>query len=103
MFVERTRSALSELMSRRLDDVRLAVMMLDGVEIADRTHVVALGISTEGHKIPLGLWEGSTENATLARTLLADLVDRGLDLEQAIPVRDRRRQGAAPGDPRRLR
>jgi hypothetical protein len=26
-------------------------------------------------KIPLGLWEGSTENATLARTLLADLVD----------------------------
>ena len=28
--------------------------------------------------------EGSTENATLARTLLADLVDRGLDPEQAI-------------------
>jgi transposase-like protein len=30
------------------------------------------------------LWEGSTENATLARTLLADLVDRGLDPGQAI-------------------
>src|SRR4051812_9675856 len=84
MFVKRTRTALSELMSRRLDDVRLAVMMLDGLEIADRTHVVALSISTEGHKIPLGLWEGSTENATLARTLLADLLDRGLDPEQAI-------------------
>ncbi len=84
MFIERTRTALSELMSRRLDDVRLAVMMLDGLEIAERTHVVALGISTEGVKIPLGLWEGSTENATLARTLLADLVDRGLDPEQAI-------------------
>ena len=84
MFVERTRTALGELMSRRLDDVRLAVMMLDGLEIAERTHVVALGITTEGVKIPLGLWEGSTENATLARTLLADLVDRGLDPEQAI-------------------
>jgi putative transposase len=84
MFVERTRSALGELMSRRLDDVRLAVMMLDGIEIAERTHVVALGITTGGVKIPLGLWEGSTENATLARTLLADLVDRGLDPEQAI-------------------
>ena len=57
---------------------------LDGLEIAERTHVVALGISTDGVKIPLGLWEGSTENATLARTLLADLVDRGLDPEQAI-------------------
>src|SRR5215218_2888794 len=79
MFIERTRTALSDLMARRLDDVRLAVMMLDGLEIAERTHVVALGISTDGVKIPLGLWEGSTENATLARTLLADLVDRGLD------------------------
>ena len=84
MFIERTRTALSELMGRRLEDVRLAVMMLDGVQIADRTHVVALGITTEGVKVPLGLWEGSTENATLARTLLADLVDRGLDPEQAI-------------------
>jgi transposase-like protein len=84
LFIERTRTALSELMGRRLDDMRLAVMMLDGLEIADRTHVVALGISTEGVKIPLGLWEGSTENAALARALLADLVDRGLDPEQAI-------------------
>ena len=84
MFIEKTRTALGELMGRRLDDVRLAVMMLDGLEIAGRVHVVALGISTEGVKVPLGLWEGSTENATLARSLLADLVDRGLDPGQAI-------------------
>jgi putative transposase len=84
LFIERTRTALGELMGRRLDDVRLAVMMLDGLEIAERTHVVALGISTEGVKIPLGLWEGSTENATLVSMLLADLVDRGLDPDQAI-------------------
>ena len=84
VFIERTRTALEELMGRRLDDVRLAVMMLDGLDIAERTHIVALGISTDGVKIPLGLWEGSTENATLARSLLADLVDRGLDPSQAI-------------------
>lgn len=83
-FVERTATALEELMSRGLEDMRLAAMMLDGLEIAERTHVVALGITTEGVKLPLGLWEGSTENATLARTLLADLVDRGLDPEQGI-------------------
>ncbi len=84
LFIERTRTALEALMGRRLDDVRLAVMMLDGIDIADRTPVVALGISTDGVKIPLGLWEGPTENATLARSLLADLVDRGLDPGQAI-------------------
>jgi transposase-like protein len=84
MFIEKTRTALEELMCRRLDDMRLAVMMLDGLEIADRVHVVALGVTTEGVKVPLGLWEGSTENATLARTLLSDLVERGLDPGQAI-------------------
>ena len=83
-FVERTRRALGELMSRRLDDVRLAVMMLDGLELQGRTNVVALGITTEGVKIPLGLWEGSTENATVATALLSDLVERGLDPEQGI-------------------
>ena len=52
MFIESTRTALEELMARRLDDVRLAVMMLDGLEIADRTHVVALGITTDGREDP---------------------------------------------------
>src|SRR5229473_3754427 len=83
-FIERTRRSLGELMSRRLDDVRLAVMMIDGLELQGRTNVVALGITTEGVKIPLGLWEGSTENATVATALLADLVERGLDPVQGI-------------------
>jgi transposase-like protein len=65
-FVERTREALSELMSRQLGDLRLTVMMLDGLELKGRMMIVALGITTEGVKIPLGLWEGSSENATVA-------------------------------------
>ena len=59
MFIERIRTALGELMGRRLEDVRLAVMMLDGLEIADRTHVVALGVSTEGVKIRSGSGKGA--------------------------------------------
>jgi transposase-like protein len=83
-FVARTRENLGALMARRLDDMRLAVMMIDGIDLKGRTNVVALGITTEGVKIPLGLWEGSTENATVATALLSDLVDRGLDPEQGI-------------------
>ena len=83
-FIERTRASLGELMVRRLDDVRLAVMMVDGLELQGRCCVVALGITTEGVKIPLGLWEGSTENAAVATALLSDLVERGLDPEQGI-------------------
>ncbi len=83
-FVGRTREHLAELMARRLDDVRLAAMMIDGIDLKGRCNVVALGITTEGRKIPLGLWEGSTENATVATHLLSDLVERGLDAEQGV-------------------
>ena len=83
-FVERTRVSLAELMARRLDDVRLAVLMLDGIDLKGRTNIVALGITTDGAKIPLGLWEGSTENAAVATALLSDLVERGLDVEQGV-------------------
>lgn len=34
--------------------------------------------------IPLGLWDGSTENATVATALLADQLARGIDPEQGI-------------------
>ncbi len=83
-FVARTREHLEALMQRRLDDVRLAVLMIDGIDLKGRTNVVALGISTDGVKIPLGLWEGSTENAAVATALLSDLVERGLDVEQGV-------------------
>ncbi len=45
---------------------------------------MCLGITTEGVKIPLGLWERSTQNAPVATALLADLVERGLDPQQGI-------------------
>ena len=83
-FVARTSEHLQALMSRRLDDVRLAVLMLDGIDLKGRTNVVALGSTTDGVKIPLGLWEGSSENATVATALLPDLVGRGLDVEQGV-------------------
>src|SRR4051794_4901741 len=104
-FVSCTREHLVELMSRPLDDLRLAVLMLDGIELKGRCCVVALGIDTDGTKHPLGLWDGSTENATVATTLLANLVERGLDAEQGVLVvidgaKARRRAAPAwPGAP----
>src|SRR5215216_856363 len=85
-FVSRTRENLIDLMSCPLSVLRLAVVMLDGIELKGRCCVVALGIDTDGVKHPLGLWDGSTENATVATTLLANLVERGLDVEQGVLV-----------------
>jgi putative transposase len=85
-FIARTKDALIGLMARSLADVRLAVLMIDGVGLKDHTCVVALGITTDGVKIPLGLWEGSTENKTVTSELLSNLVARGLDVEQGVLV-----------------
>jgi transposase-like protein len=83
-FVHRTRHLLWMLMNRPLHDVRLAAVMLDGIELHGYTNIVALGITTAGDKLALGLWEGSSENAAVASALLSDLVDRGLDVEQGV-------------------
>lgn len=85
-FTERTRRAFGELMSRPLDGLVLAVLMLDGIELQGRTNIVALGITSDGVKLPLGLWEGSIENATVATALLSDLVERGLDTSGGVLV-----------------
>ena len=50
--------------------------MIDGIELADVAHVVALGSPSTARSLPLSLRVGSSENATVATALLADLVDR---------------------------
>ena len=102
-FVQRTRDQLWKLMNRPLADLRLAVIMLDGIELHGRTNIVALGITTEGDKLALGLWDGSTENATVAGALLADLVDRGLDVEQGLLFVIDGSKGAQEGHPAGVR
>lgn len=78
-FVRATETALAELLARDLSNLKVAAMMVDGLHIAEHLMVVALAITTDGRKVPVGLYEGDTENTTVVTALLADLVDRGLD------------------------
>jgi transposase-like protein len=83
-FVAATEHALAELMSADLSGLDLVALMVDGIKVADHTCVVALGITLDGTKVPLGLAEGSSENATVVRDLLADLRERGLETTRPI-------------------
>jgi transposase-like protein len=83
-FVAMTQVALAELLSADLSTLDLVCLMVDGVHFGEHTCVVALGIAIDGTKHPLALVEGSTENATLARELLVDLRDRGLEVTRPI-------------------
>lgn len=85
-FVKATETALSELMAADLSGLDLVALMVDGVHFAGHCCVVALGIGLDGTKHPLGLVEGSTENATVVTELLAGLRDRGLDVTRPILV-----------------
>ncbi len=57
--------------------------MIDGIHLGDHLVLIALGIDSEGRKQVLGLREGDTENGRVAKALLRDLVERGLDPERA--------------------
>ena len=85
-FVQQTETALGELMARDLAGEDIKVLMLDGEHMAERCVVVALAITTDGTKKPVGLWDGSTENKTVVRSRLADLVERGLTFEDGLLV-----------------
>ncbi len=85
-FVQATERALSELVSRDLTGVDVVAVMIDGVHFAEHLCVVALGVTTDGTKVPLGLAEGATENTTVVTGLLEDLRDRGLDVTRPVLV-----------------
>jgi len=79
-FVRATAQQLRELCERRLEELELVALVIDGFEVAGQTLVVALGVAQEGTKHILGLWQGATENPTVVKALLEDLVEWGLDL-----------------------
>lgn len=77
-----TSKQLKELTERRLDDLGLVVLMIDGIDFQGVILVVALGIAADGRKHVLGLWSGATENSRLCKDLLADLIERGLPTDR---------------------
>ena len=85
-FVAKTRAQLEAWQSQPLDRLDLVGLILDGVHVGEHCLVLALGIAADGQKHALGLWEGSTENATLCQSLLANLQSRGLRTDRSLLV-----------------
>jgi len=77
-FVALSAQRLAAWMTRSLSGLDLPVLMIDGIHFRSHVMLIALGIDTEGHKHVLGMRQGSTENATVVRELVAELIERGL-------------------------
>jgi transposase-like protein len=83
-FVALTEVKLAEWFSAPLGELDLRVVMIDGIAFRKHCVLVALGIDADGKKHALGLREGTTENAGVAKALLADLIERGLPTDRAL-------------------
>jgi putative transposase len=78
---ERLLKGLAERDFAKLD---IPAVWIDGLQLGPYHVICAVGVDADGYKHVLGLREGATENAVVARALLEDLVGRGLG-----PVRRR--------------
>ena len=78
-FIEASEQTLKNLCERRFEGKDILIVYLDGIQFGQTHVMVALGVDTAGYKQVLGLREGSSENATVVKDLLTDIVSRGLD------------------------
>ncbi len=85
-FVTGTKKALTELMARNLAELDPVVVMIDGTDFAGATVVASMIVTADGTKVPVGLRLGDTENTTVVTEVLADLVERGLDVTSGVLV-----------------
>ena len=81
-YVAMTTKQMTSWLTTPLGDHHFPIIMIDGIHMGDHLVLIALGIDFEGKKQVLGLREGDTENGQVVRSLLRDLLDRGLEQER---------------------
>ena len=79
-FVRASKNDLDAINSRRLDEHTFVAVFIDGQHFADTAVLCALGVTTNGTKIVLGLRDGASENSEVVKDLHAELERRGLTI-----------------------
>jgi putative transposase len=77
-FVMASEQQCRALLCRSLDGKQFPIIFIDGISFGSHHVIAAVGIDHEGKKQILGLRAGETENATVVKDLLGDMISRGL-------------------------
>ncbi len=85
-FVAKTQEQLEVALSQPLGDRTWLALLIDGIAFHEHVVLVVLGVDDTGDKHVLAFREGSTENATLCREMLADVVARGVPADRSLLV-----------------
>jgi len=83
-FIQATAKKLEKFSRRDLSGEDIVAIFIDGKRLAETDMILALGVTMAGEKIILGFIEASTENYTVCKDFINDLVERGLRTEHAI-------------------
>jgi len=83
-FIRASERSLRALCERRLDKEEFVAVVLDGKSFASESMVIALGISLEGWKIPMGFVQTATENEKVCAAFLQGLLSRGLRASRGL-------------------
>jgi putative transposase len=85
-YVKGSARKLAQFQERSLEGYDLVALFLDGKSFADEEIIIALGVTLDGQKIPLGFVQAATENERVCRRFLSDLVERGMQYEAGLLV-----------------
>ncbi len=83
-FIRASTKKLKELMERRLDELDIVAIVIDGKSFEDDEMIIALGVTEEGKKVILGFIQAGTENGSVCKDFLKNLLDRGLAIEEGV-------------------
>lgn len=85
-FIKATEAKLKQFQERSLQPYDLVALFLDGKTFAQEEMIIALGVTIQGKKIPLGFVQAASENERVCRKFIDDLIGRGLRYENGLLV-----------------
>ena len=71
-------------MERKLDRYDFVSLVIDGKRFGDDEIIIALGITTGGKKVILGILQAATENYEMCPDFLVGLIDRHLNTQKGL-------------------
>jgi putative transposase len=83
-YIRASARELKRLCERRLEGYDFVALILDGKIFGTDEMVIALGVTVQGLKIPLGFVQTGTENERVGREMLEGLLERGLKIKDGL-------------------
>lgn len=83
-YIRASSRKLKEIMERELDRHDFVAIILDGKSFGEDEIIIAIGITMEGKKVILGIIQAATENHSVCRDFLNELIERGLRYDKGL-------------------